>query len=147
MTLALDNTAIMAQLKSERAGLIQAKSGLETQLAEIKARCSTRLPQYEYHRLQQERTELVRQMGNIQSRFGAINEEISKLALEENAANQARRADRAADAPSDLVSALSALRQEYQEFSADTSRISSMRAMASEFVLKLNPIIKKAVNP
>jgi len=51
------------------------------------------------------------------------------------------------DAPSSLVAELSVLREHYQKFAADGTRISSMRQMAAEFALKLDGIIKRAINP
>jgi hypothetical protein len=50
--------------------------------------------------------------------------------------------------PSDvkgIVEDLVELRKDYQFFAADSTRISSMRQMAAEFVVKLNPIIKRAI--
>jgi hypothetical protein len=47
--------------------------------------------------------------------------------------------------PKTFVTDLVALRHEYQEFAADKTRVGSMRQMAAEFVLKLNPIIKSAL--
>ena len=41
-----------------------------------------------------------------------------------------------------VIAALCELRQEYQLFAADKTRVGSMRQMAAEFVLKLNPIIR-----
>jgi hypothetical protein len=37
------------------------------------------------------------------------------------------------------------LREEYQHFAADHTRVSSMRQMAAQFVLKLSGIIKQAI--
>ena len=47
--------------------------------------------------------------------------------------------------PRDFVVSLVDLRSEYQRFAADMTRVSSMRQMAAEFALKLNPIIKAAM--
>ena len=44
------------------------------------------------------------------------------------------------------VEALVELREEYQQFAADNTRVASMKAMAAKFVLELNPIIRAAVN-
>ena len=44
------------------------------------------------------------------------------------------------------VEALVKLREEYQRFAADNTRVASMKAMAAKFVLELNPIIRAAVN-
>lgn len=44
-----------------------------------------------------------------------------------------------------IIVELVALRQEYQNFAADGTRVASMRQMAAEFVVKLNPIIKQGV--
>ena len=44
------------------------------------------------------------------------------------------------------VEALVELREEYQRFAADNTRVASMKAMAAKFVLELNPIIRAAVN-
>lgn len=46
----------------------------------------------------------------------------------------------------ELIRELVNLRQHYQDFASDLTRISSMRQMASEFVGKLNPIIRKSIN-
>jgi len=46
----------------------------------------------------------------------------------------------------DVIIKLSEIRQQYQEFAADSTRVSSMRQMAAEFVVKLNPVIKQAIN-
>ncbi len=44
-----------------------------------------------------------------------------------------------------VVESLVALREEYQVFCADNSRVASMRRMAAEFVLKLNAIIRESM--
>ena len=44
------------------------------------------------------------------------------------------------------IESLVALREKYQQFAADNTRVSSMKAMAATFVLELNPIIRKSVN-
>ena len=44
-----------------------------------------------------------------------------------------------------LVAELVAIREYYQNFAADGTRISSKRQMASEFVNKISPIIRRAV--
>ncbi len=46
---------------------------------------------------------------------------------------------------SDLVKMLVSVRQEYQDFAADRTRVASMRQMAAEFVLKINPIVRAAL--
>jgi len=46
----------------------------------------------------------------------------------------------------DCVEALVALREKYQQFAADNTRVSSMKNMAAKFVLELNPIIRKSLN-
>jgi len=46
----------------------------------------------------------------------------------------------------ECVESLVALREKYQQFAADNTRVSSMKNMAATFVLELNPIIRKSLN-
>ncbi len=139
------NSALLNELKSQRAGLIQTKSSLESQLAVLNPRCSRRLKQDDFHTIQKERSLLVQQMTNIQARFSQINTDIHKCAQDDTLIRQAAKITQAS--PRSVVDALQQLRHKYQEFSADHTHVSSMRTMASKFVMDLNTVIRDAVNP
>lgn len=145
MTELEQNNALLNELKSQRAGLIQTKSSLESQLAVINSRCSRRLRQDDFYAAQKERALIVQQMGNVQARCAELNVAIHKCAQQDTALRQAEKQVDAS--PRTIVDALQKLRHKYQDFSADHTHVSSMRTMAAKFVVDLNTVIREAVNP
>lgn len=93
----------------------------------------------------------LKQMGWTDKQLSEIRVRLNEVADFENVLKRKLRADASVcessgELESQLilnhVRALLALRKHYQDFSADLTRVSSMRQMAAEFVLKLEPIIQ-----
>jgi TolA-binding protein len=140
--------------KAEREGLLQVKSGLivdkrehETQLVLIKnaVRSGGRLSTEKYRRLCDTQNTHNRAILAIEKQLVQVNTRLRELAEIDNQNAEDRRTDSREMDEKPIVQELVAIRQEYQNFAADGTRVASMRRMASEFVTKLNPIIKRAV--
>lgn len=90
--------------------------------------------------------------GNILKKINEIDTQIIKLKAAKRKIAQAESfTDSSVTIPSeptqrDIIVKLVELRSEYEDFAADPSRISSRRQMASEFVVKLNAVIRTTIN-
>jgi hypothetical protein len=138
-----------SQLSTERTKLVVEKQQIQAKLTAIKnlVRSSGRMPHEKYRQCCEAQTNYLKQLSEIEQRFAAANDQLTQLAVEMSAPKSPEeKKSRNWDSPT-VITELCSLRQEYQEFSADGSRISSKRQMASEFVLKLNGIIKRAMSP
>lgn len=80
-------------------------------------------------------------MGPLKARIAEIRALISHSEQEQrNGESQVPQ-----QGASEIVKMLVAVRQEYQDFAADRTRVASMRQMAAEFALKINPIVRAAL--
>lgn len=129
----------IVRLKNKKAELAIAKSDIQAKLAEIKADCGVMLEDTVYQKRMKERASYLQMVADIERQIKPINEEIRRLSLEKDQGTQYNISQRS------IVESLVIIRDEYQSFAADKSRVGSMRQMAAEFVLKLNPIIRKSV--
>lgn len=118
--------------------LNEANSDLTSVNCSLKA--SGRLPDKEFQKLSRNRFALVAQKRSTESDLMLVTNEIRKRGIAKSASNYQSNGN---SAP--IVTELNALRSRYQEFAADATRASSMRRMAAEFVLELNPIIRGAI--
>lgn len=128
-------------LKERKRGITGSIMALQTELASINGRCKTRLPNHEFQKLQSRRSEVIDTKQRLEMQAGEIQSEIARISIEKMKPSAAPP-----KADSDVVSQLVAMRDYYQNFSADATRVSSTRIMAAEFVGKLNPIIRGIVN-
>lgn len=103
------------------------------------------MPRAEFQAENTRRRILVRRMRDIDSRICAINSQISSAANAEALQRAASKATSPPDTKS-VMGLIIDMRNEYQSFASDATRSPTMRRMASEFIGKLNPIIRKALN-
>lgn len=129
----------IARLKTKKSGFSESKRDIQTELAELNAKFVGRLNNGTFAALQKKRAELCRMLNDTESSMRKISDEIRKLSVEKENTKQARPSNKT------TVQALVAVREEYQQFAADKTRVGSMRQMAAEFVLKLNPIIRELI--
>ena len=127
-------------LKAQRSALVSTKQDLQAELARINAECSTRLPQSRFGKIQKDRSGIVAMMSDIEKKIREINIQVTQLSIDKGAQDPKETKSIS------TIESLVRIRDEYQEFSADKTRVGSMRQMAAEFVMKLNPIIRKFVN-
>jgi hypothetical protein len=149
-----DLLAIRSQihdLKEERESLKEKKRVTQVQLTKIKnlVRTGGRMPNEKYKQCCDAQSKYVAQIQTIEKRMGTIKLEIQRLADLEHYHPESPTAPKQVMKPEPMgrecIEALVALREKYQAFSADHTRVSSMRTMAAEFAFQLNPIIKAAL--
>lgn len=131
-------------IEEERSKLVSEKRDIEAKLLAIKnlIRSSGRMSTDKYTETCHAQNGYMKRMAQIERQLGELKTRKGRLHFEHNGSNH-----RPKDPVSpDVIRSLSALRDEYQQFAADKSRVGSMRQMAAEFVLKLNPIIRGHIN-
>ena len=144
------------ELQKKKTALVLSKREHETQLVAVKnvVRSGGRLPNEKYKQCCDSQNTHARAILHIENQLAPIKvrlREIADIEFKErnggnNGATHEEDHPKAETAPTkSIVVELVALRQEYQNFAADGTRVSSMRQMAAEFVLKLNPVIKRAI--
>lgn len=137
--------------KKERESLKEKKRVIQVQLTKTKnlVRSSGIMPREKYKQCCDAQSKYVGQIQHTEKRMGEIKLQIQKLADDEHfhPENPNKPAVSLKPEPmgKDCIEALVALREKYQQFSADHTRVSSMRTMAAEFAYQLNPIIKAAL--
>lgn len=129
----------IVRLKNKKAGITVAKSDIQAKLAEIKAECGMNMEDSKYQKKMKERASYLQMLAEIERQVIPINEEIRRLSLEKDQSTNYNVSQKS------IVELIVAVREEYQAFAADKTRVGSMRQMAAEFVVKLNPIIRKAI--
>lgn len=130
---------------NQREALVIEKLEHQTSMTALKnkVRSSGMLPAAEYRALCNQQNHHMRSILDVERKLGKLNQQLRELSAADFAERGHSSTGNGDQSP--IVSSLVALRQEYQTFSADGTRVASMRQMASEFVLKLNPIIRRAV--
>lgn len=136
--------------KGQMDALAVQKKDIESRLTVLKnkIRCEGNMPGEKYRQVCETQNSYSRSIVQIEKKMAPLRKRIQELAHQEHAEYRALNGN-GQHKPEDqapIVAALVALRQYYQDFAADGTRVSSMRTMAADFVLKLNPIIKRAVN-
>lgn len=111
-----------------------------------------RLPQDEFEKLQSERHQLTSKMAQIDAAIVQLKIELHKaqhsMTSNDMQSNGPKPSQETAnEEPRKLIiSRLNEIREEYQNFAADATRSPTMRRMASEFVLKLNKLIRESIS-
>lgn len=125
------------ELHAQRADLVSKKAKITESIVAINQRLVVTLPHVEYARAIGMKNELVKQLQLIEGQLTAIN----------SRRHSANLADEQAKGNANVphVRQLVELRDSYQVFAADATRSPTMRRMASEFVVKLTPIIRQAL--
>ena len=135
----LDIEKQVNRLSLDADSLARARAVIAEELQKIKERCSGRmLPPSQYQVLQSKRTRLVADMNANLSSLQDIKAKIRLLSLNKEEC----RISGGTSIPDATVSELVSLRDEYQAFSADLSRVNSMRKMAAEFAMRLTKLIR-----
>lgn len=122
----------IARLKNHKGNLIQAKTSIQNKFAILKGNGHSR-------ETADERVKLCTMFNDVEQKIQAVNEKLRNISV-------AKRELSVIPPEKSLIRELVALRDDYQQFAADKTRVSSLRVMATEFVIKLNPIIRKLVN-
>jgi len=132
---------LRAELLDKKTALVNGVHAINAELSAVKNKINSsgHLPKEEYRKLCSRQSALIADKNSLESQLHLTKAELSKLADRAHASKPSN----GESAP--IVRELVALRQKYQEFAADGTRVSSMRKMAAEFVLELNPLIKGAI--
>lgn len=133
----------VALLKAKRSTLVNEKSTIIRELAEINGACSRTLARRDYQDKQERRGVLVAALQGIEQQLSDLNAEISSTAAETPSDKKQTGVDVAGQRP--IVHELVELREHYEAFAADPTRVSSTRIMAAEFTGKLTQIIRHAM--
>jgi hypothetical protein len=142
------------ELQKKKSALILSKREHETKLVAIKnvVRSGGKLPNEKYKQCCDAQNTHSRAILHIEKQLASVKlrlREIADLEFKSKNGDGAANYNEPTAVPNapvkSIVSELVALRQEYQAFAADGTRVSSMRQMAAEFVLKLNPVIRQAI--
>ena len=134
-------------LKAERTELLAEKNRLTLKLAHLNDRLASTLPMEDFQKLESTRRTTVTDLMRVESRIIENKPKIAALCEAEHAQRvQADAVMATNDAHKDVMGLFIEMRDNYQTFAADATRSPTMRRMASEFVSKMTPIIRKALN-
>lgn len=130
-------------LSIKKAELIAEKAELAQQLAVVKSRMIETLPLHVFTAREAERRRLVAAIQKCEAEISAVK---SKLHIACNSTPYVKETP----APPTVderhwLREIIDIRDGYQAFAADATRSPTMRRMASEFILTLNPIIKRGL--
>jgi hypothetical protein len=138
-------------LQQKREILIQEKREIQSRLTKVKnlVRTSGLMPTEKYKQCCDAQSKYVSRIQAIEKDLGNLKLQIQKLADDEYN-HRGKPSGLSVDTKpqamgKECIESLVALREKYQQFSADHTRVSSMRTMAAEFAFQLNPIIKAAL--
>ena len=128
----------ISNLKLEKSPLINRKQQIELELATYRNRIrGNHLPQEEYNQICQWQRALSQEKLDIEKKFLEINDR--KVRLEKERERLHLKIKQLPD--STVNDALIELRDKYSSFASDTTRVSSMRAMASKFVEEIQSLL------
>lgn len=118
--------------------LVNEKRAIEVELNEMNVLLkSTSFSDPEYNKINSRRGNLVKKKGDIEIKLSELKQRSQKLHTEADSAKMDLKKK-----PNELVKAnLLELRDKYLSFAADTTRVSSMRSMASRFVEEVQIIL------
>ena len=131
-------------LQSQRGELTANLGDIENDIAVLKVRCGHKSPEV---------AAVIRRKMKLTAALSGLNTKVHLLSVRIDAEKRAAKATSAMaisvpqTANRTFIESLVELRAEYQAFSEDHTRVASMRRMASEFVGKLNAIIRAALKP
>jgi hypothetical protein len=137
----MKNETTVIELRQRRSDIIQRIKELDSKLIALRtqARTSGRMRNGDYRSLCNDQRTWIQEKGELEVELGRIKTQIS---YEHENGN---RSNGSSVELKPVVQQLVELRHKYQQFAADGSRVSSMRRMAAEFVMELNPIIKDGI--
>ena len=143
------------RLKAKRSELSVEKSEVQAKLTKIKnlIRTSGLMPREKFKACCDSQNQYSAKIGKLDEQLGKLKLQIQKLCDQDHFSsfahigrNLPRIAEHQHALGKEQIQELVFLREKYQQFSADHTRVSSMRTMAAEFANALNPIIRSAVN-
>ena len=130
----------ISNLSLERSPLVIRKQEIELELATYKNRIrGNHLPKDEYNEICQWQRALSQEKLDIEKKFLEINDK--KLKLEKERERLHLKIKQLPDSMTN--DSLIGLRDKYMAFASDTSRVSSMRAMASKFVEEIQSLLNQ----
>ena len=134
------------RLLTEKHQIVVKMHDLENKLMGLKNECRRKgsMPQGEYNKILTNQVKYRQAVIDLERTLGPIKNRLIEIADDDFEKKHALPVEISADPT--MVRAVVELRQHYQEFAADGTRVGSMRQMAAEFVLKLNEIIKQEIN-
>lgn len=137
----LDVEAKIIELNEKKISTNNERSRIQLVLADIKNDIKENKDYKKTEKLYRERTQYLEQLKKCENDRNNIKLEIQKLSILKNEIKLEIHNDNFPDI-SNLMQDLKDIKKYYLDFSADKSRVSSMRIMASEFVNKLDKLIK-----
>jgi len=129
---------LLKQLQEIESGLAKVKN-------EIRGHGGKRMENKEYARLTTMQARYVARKTEIMPQIQQIKSRLRDLGNTKRIEFEKQFLERSVEDSSPVVQELTILRTEYQTFSADPTRVGSMRRMAAEFALRLDRIIQRAV--
>lgn len=125
-------------LKEKRHPIVAQKKDVDEKLAEYNSMLKDYLPDIEYKGIIKAKTILIREKQQLEKSLMELNDELRKKQRERDKVDLQRK-----KVPSSAIKdSLLELRDKYMSFAADTTRVSSMRAMSSKFVEEIQSILK-----
>ncbi len=142
--------ATVSDLHAKRAKLVEEKSKVTKAIMDINHYLLATIPRSEYIKATDKKHLLVRSIQDLEAQIAKLNSELLSASQAEVLASKSEKAA-TNDKDVTIVRQIIEMRDHYQAFAADATRSPTMRRMASEFSLKLTPVIKQAmrkgVNP
>ena len=139
------------QLLEKKGQITVKKMDIQTKLMAIRNNIRRKgiMPKSEYDKILKTQERYKKDVVEVEKELVPIRNRLVEIANAEHLAYAQRWTEKAEAnkwmevfASPVIVQDLVSLRQHYQEFAADLTRVSSMRQMAADFVLKLSRIIK-----
>ncbi len=128
----------LTELNEEKLPLINAKREIEAELTQLNVQLKEQYysPE-EFNIINSKRGRLVKQKTDIDIKLSELKQRSLKLHTEKESANIELKKK-----PNEAIKmAMYGLRDKYLSFAADTTRVSSMRAMSSKFVEEIQAIL------
>ena len=133
-----ETTLKINALHSQKSTLCQRKAEIQKELSALTAQVrGKRVSPSHYDNVCREQEGLKTELAGIERQVIELASEIRELSIEANAPHEG------SDAKRGVIPVLVELRDEYEAFAADATRVSSMRRMAAEFSMKLTRIIRE----
>lgn len=135
-----------APLLARKAELVDMKRQEEQSLFVLKNMVRTgRLTPAKYNEVCASQFKHMKQVRIIEKELGEIKAKLNAMVLLERAQLETVY-DNLTAPPNETLQAIVDLRNQYQAFSADVTRIASMRTMAADFAIKLAAVIRNATS-
>lgn len=141
----LDIERSLARLADQKEDLVQRMNEINARLSQLNVRVRGNiLPKHQYQAICDEQNKLKQEKLLVDASMSEIKKQIRSRSIlkEEARLSSTREADKSRPRL-DIRSRLVELRDKYMEFSSDTTRVASTRAMASRFSEELELLLKQ----